>query len=182
MLILLKQSALKEHDQKQFFLARQHLIDIRNIYATLTDMIHKNIDKVSVSSASPNSMFTDKSADPKTQSQQRLESVLSEHRHHSYIESLEYVEAIQGSTNDGTGDLGMPVQLLDVLLPKVLEQQLGRNVFSAFGGIVHSCFINVLFNGQVPKGDLVVSTGCSEDGVFRRVPFDRGDRALMPRE
>ncbi|TEB38952.1 proteasome activator pa28, REG alpha/beta subunit [Coprinellus micaceus] len=38
--------ALKEHDQKQFFLARQHLTDIRNIYATLTDMIHKNIDKI----------------------------------------------------------------------------------------------------------------------------------------
>ncbi|KAJ7675382.1 proteasome activator pa28 REG alpha beta subunit [Mycena rosella] len=38
--------ALKEHDDNQFYLARQHLIDVRNIYAVLTDLIHKNIAKV----------------------------------------------------------------------------------------------------------------------------------------
>ncbi|KAJ7751255.1 proteasome activator pa28 REG alpha/beta subunit [Mycena maculata] len=38
--------ALKEHDENQFFLARQHLIDLRNIYAVLTDLIHKNIAKI----------------------------------------------------------------------------------------------------------------------------------------
>jgi len=38
--------ALKEHDEKQFYLARQHLTDIRNMYAVLTDLIHKNISKI----------------------------------------------------------------------------------------------------------------------------------------
>ncbi|KAJ7492393.1 proteasome activator pa28 REG alpha/beta subunit [Mycena latifolia] len=38
--------ALKEHDDNQFYLARQHLIDLRNIYAVLTDLIHKNIAKI----------------------------------------------------------------------------------------------------------------------------------------
>jgi len=38
--------ALKEHDERQFYLARQHLIDIRNMYAVLTDLIHKNISKI----------------------------------------------------------------------------------------------------------------------------------------
>ncbi|KAJ7161344.1 proteasome activator pa28 REG alpha/beta subunit [Mycena crocata] len=40
--------ALKEHDDHQFYLARQHLIDLRNIYAVLTDLIHKNIAKIRV--------------------------------------------------------------------------------------------------------------------------------------
>ncbi|RDB28483.1 Proteasome activator complex subunit 3 [Hypsizygus marmoreus] len=38
--------SLKEHDEKQLYLARQHLLDIRNIYAVLTDLIHKNISKI----------------------------------------------------------------------------------------------------------------------------------------
>ncbi|KAJ7897094.1 proteasome activator pa28 REG alpha beta subunit [Mycena olivaceomarginata] len=38
--------ALKEHDDNQFYLARQHLNDLRNIYAVLTDLIHKNIAKI----------------------------------------------------------------------------------------------------------------------------------------
>ncbi|KAJ6520056.1 proteasome activator pa28 REG alpha beta subunit [Mycena sanguinolenta] len=38
--------ALQEHDDNQFFLARQHLTDLRNIYAVLTDLIHKNIAKI----------------------------------------------------------------------------------------------------------------------------------------
>ncbi|KAH7914771.1 proteasome activator pa28 REG alpha beta subunit [Hygrophoropsis aurantiaca] len=38
--------SLKEHDEKQLFFARQHLIDIRNIYAVLTDILHKNIAKI----------------------------------------------------------------------------------------------------------------------------------------
>ncbi|KAJ7446421.1 proteasome activator pa28 REG alpha beta subunit [Mycena galericulata] len=40
--------ALKEHDETQFYMARQHLIDLRNIYAVLTDLIHKNIAKIRV--------------------------------------------------------------------------------------------------------------------------------------
>jgi len=38
--------ALREHDEKQLFMARQHLHDLRNIYAVLTDMLHKNIAKL----------------------------------------------------------------------------------------------------------------------------------------
>ncbi|KAH7930507.1 proteasome activator pa28, REG alpha/beta subunit [Leucogyrophana mollusca] len=38
--------SLKEHDEKQLFFSRQHLIDIRNIYAVLTDILHKNIAKI----------------------------------------------------------------------------------------------------------------------------------------
>lgn len=40
------QIALREHDEKQQYLARQHLFDLRNIYAVMTDIIHKNIAKV----------------------------------------------------------------------------------------------------------------------------------------
>ncbi|KAF8078828.1 proteasome activator pa28 REG alpha/beta subunit [Lyophyllum atratum] len=43
--------ALKEHDQKQLYSARQHLLDLRNMYAVLTDLIHKNISKIRVPKA-----------------------------------------------------------------------------------------------------------------------------------
>ncbi|KZP25415.1 proteasome activator pa28 REG alpha beta subunit [Athelia psychrophila] len=38
--------SLKEHDEKQLYLARQHMVDIRNIYAVITDILHKNINKI----------------------------------------------------------------------------------------------------------------------------------------
>ncbi|KAI6047813.1 proteasome activator pa28 REG alpha beta subunit [Pisolithus marmoratus] len=38
--------ALREHDEKQLFFARQNLVDIRNIYAVITDILHKNIAKI----------------------------------------------------------------------------------------------------------------------------------------
>ncbi|KAL4252495.1 PA28 family protein [Abortiporus biennis] len=38
--------ALKEHDERQLYVARQNLYDIRNIYAILTDILHKNINKI----------------------------------------------------------------------------------------------------------------------------------------
>ncbi|KAI6008370.1 proteasome activator pa28 REG alpha beta subunit [Pisolithus orientalis] len=38
--------ALREHDEKQLFFARQNLIDIRNIYAVITDILHKNMAKI----------------------------------------------------------------------------------------------------------------------------------------
>ncbi|KAH9460592.1 hypothetical protein Pst134EB_008757 [Puccinia striiformis f. sp. tritici] len=40
------QIALQEHDRKSIFLCRQHLLDLRNIYALLTDLLHKNIVKI----------------------------------------------------------------------------------------------------------------------------------------
>ncbi|KAI0053455.1 proteasome activator pa28 REG alpha/beta subunit [Auriscalpium vulgare] len=43
--------ALKEHDEKQLYLARQHLFDLRNIYAVMTDILHKNMTKLRVPKA-----------------------------------------------------------------------------------------------------------------------------------
>lgn len=40
------QLALQEHDRKSMFLCRQHLLDLRNIYTLLTDLLHKNIVKI----------------------------------------------------------------------------------------------------------------------------------------
>ncbi|OCH96443.1 proteasome activator pa28, REG alpha/beta subunit [Obba rivulosa] len=37
---------LKEHDEKQLYVARQNLHDLRNVYAILTDILHKNITKI----------------------------------------------------------------------------------------------------------------------------------------
>ncbi|KAF8445745.1 proteasome activator pa28 [Boletus edulis BED1] len=38
--------SLKEHDEKQLFFARQNLVDIRNVYAVMTDILHKNMSKI----------------------------------------------------------------------------------------------------------------------------------------
>ncbi|KAG6821388.1 hypothetical protein H0H93_014185 [Arthromyces matolae] len=38
--------ALKEHDEKQLYIARQHVLDLRNMYAVLTDLMQKNISKI----------------------------------------------------------------------------------------------------------------------------------------
>ncbi|CCL98076.1 uncharacterized protein FIBRA_00070 [Fibroporia radiculosa] len=38
--------ALKEHDEKQLYVARQNLLDLRNVYAILTDLLHKNMTKI----------------------------------------------------------------------------------------------------------------------------------------
>jgi len=46
LLIAPDQLSLMEHDEKQHYMARQHLMDIRNVYAVVTDIIHKNIAKV----------------------------------------------------------------------------------------------------------------------------------------
>ncbi|KAG9119358.1 hypothetical protein FRC07_005656 [Ceratobasidium sp. 392] len=39
--------ALREHDEKQFYMCLRNLIDLRNIYAILMDVIHKNFQKAS---------------------------------------------------------------------------------------------------------------------------------------
>jgi hypothetical protein len=46
-MLFLGQIALKEHDEKQLYLARQHIVDLRNLYAVITDLIQKNISKAS---------------------------------------------------------------------------------------------------------------------------------------
>ncbi|KAF5352846.1 hypothetical protein D9756_006023 [Leucocoprinus leucothites] len=43
--------AIIEHDEKQFYLACQHLHDLRNVYAIIMDLMHKNISKIRVPKA-----------------------------------------------------------------------------------------------------------------------------------
>jgi len=38
--------ALEEHDDKQLYIARQNLSELRNVYAIMTDILHKNISKI----------------------------------------------------------------------------------------------------------------------------------------
>ncbi|KAI0034149.1 proteasome activator pa28, REG alpha/beta subunit [Vararia minispora EC-137] len=38
--------ALKEHDERELFSAKQHLYEIRSVYAVIMDLIHKNIAKL----------------------------------------------------------------------------------------------------------------------------------------
>ncbi|KAI4528946.1 proteasome activator pa28, REG alpha/beta subunit [Schizophyllum commune Loenen D] len=38
--------ALREHDEKHIRVARENLTDVRDLYAVMTDLIHKNITKV----------------------------------------------------------------------------------------------------------------------------------------
>ncbi|KAF8338020.1 proteasome activator pa28 REG alpha/beta subunit [Cantharellus anzutake] len=38
--------ALRDHDEKQLFMTRQHLHDVRNVYAILFDILQKNIQKI----------------------------------------------------------------------------------------------------------------------------------------
>ncbi|KAI8995292.1 proteasome activator pa28 REG alpha/beta subunit [Trametes punicea] len=38
--------ALKEHDEKVLYVSHQNLYDLRNVYAVLTDILHKNIEKL----------------------------------------------------------------------------------------------------------------------------------------
>jgi proteasome activator subunit 3 (PA28 gamma) len=38
--------ALREHDDKQLYIARQNLSDLRNVYAVMMDILHKNITKL----------------------------------------------------------------------------------------------------------------------------------------
>ena len=40
--------ALREHDEKHVRVARENLTDVRDLYAVMTDLIHKNITKVRV--------------------------------------------------------------------------------------------------------------------------------------
>ena len=40
------QLGLKELDEKAMFTAKSNLYDLRNIYATMTNIFHKNIAKV----------------------------------------------------------------------------------------------------------------------------------------
>ena len=79
----------------------------------------------------------------------------------------------------------MPMYLFDVLLTLVHEKQLRGNLALARSSIVlhhGSRLFVILLDGEIPEGDLIVGSGSSEDGVFGRVPFDRGDWGFVPVE
>lgn len=69
------QLSLKEHDEKQLYISRQHMIDIRNIYAVITDILHKNINKVTTISQSKHAQLTTYK-DPRAKSEQWRGTVL----------------------------------------------------------------------------------------------------------
>lgn len=39
--------ALREYDRKAFYKARQQLVDLRNVYTVVLDILRKNIDRIS---------------------------------------------------------------------------------------------------------------------------------------
>ncbi|KAL1697568.1 proteasome activator pa28 [Schizophyllum commune] len=49
--------ALREHDEKHVRVARENLTDVRDLYAVMTDLIHKNITKIRAPKANNNSGF-----------------------------------------------------------------------------------------------------------------------------
>ena len=70
---------------------------------------------------------------------------------------------MEGSTDDSSRDLGVPMKLLDVLLTLVNEEQLWWDVlFVRTTGTVGHLVI-IVFHREVPERDLVICTRCGED-------------------
>lgn len=78
----------------------------------------------------------------------------------------------------------MPVDLLDLLLPLVHEQELGRNVLESLGlsRLLRRSLVVVLLDREVPERDLVVRARRREARVLGRVPLDRRDGGRVPGE
>lgn len=95
---------------------------------------------------------------------------------------LENVEPVRRGRQDRSGQLRVPVHLLDVGLTLVAEQQLRRHVLEPIRIGAGRPLVLVFLDRQVPQRDLVVGARGSEARVFCRVPFDRGDRSRVPGE
>lgn len=94
---------------------------------------------------------------------------------------LEDVEAVARRRDDHAGDLGVPVDLLDVLLALVDKEQLaGDDERVAVGANGRGGLVVVLLDTQVPQRDLVVRARRGEHGRVGRVPFHRGDGCRVP--
>jgi len=74
------------------------------------------------------------------------------------------------------------MNLFDIFLTLMDKEQLWRDVlfFRTTGTVGH--FVIILFHGEVPERNLVVRTGCREDGILCWVPLDGCDRGSMPVE
>lgn len=92
---------------------------------------------------------------------------------------LEDIEPTQRRADDAPRHLGVPMDLLYLLLSLVDKQQLGRDVLHRSRGVV-LLLILVLLDAQVPQGDLVVRAAGGKARVLGRVPLDRGDRGRVP--
>ncbi len=92
----------------------------------------------------------------------------------SDTDSSENVESCEGGGQQNARKLGVPVDLLHLLLTLVDEQQLRGNPRRD-----HAPFFFpgcVRLHGEVPLDDLVVFPGGGEDGGLVGVPVHRGDR------
>lgn len=98
-------------------------------------------------------------------------------------DSLEDIKRIRRRADNHTRDLGMPMQLLDILLSLVDEQQLGWDGGDVFVcGRCDGCLVLIGLDGQVPQGELVVRARGGKDGSVGGVPFDGCYRGSMPLE
>lgn len=97
-------------------------------------------------------------------------------------DGFEDIEPIRRGRTNHSGNLRMPVNLLDMLLALMNKQQLRRNddalaVFIEFSS--GSLFL-ISLDGQVPEGDRVVGGSGGEDGGVCWVPFDGRDGLVVP--
>jgi hypothetical protein len=100
-------------------------------------------------------------------------------------EGAEDVEAVEGGTNDDSGDLRVPVHFLDLLLTLMHKQELRGHVLEPLALALvlrEERLVLVQLDGEVPQRHLVVCSSGGERRRFCRVPFDRGDGRGVPVE
>ena len=80
---------------------------------------------------------------------------------HLHGNRLEHVETICSRRDHTSRYLRVPVNLLDILLTLVNEEQLRWDVLEPFPScgqhLLRSSLVLILFNGQIPQCDLVIS-------------------------
>jgi hypothetical protein len=95
---------------------------------------------------------------------------------------FEDIKTVESGADDSSGNLGMPMDFLDILLTLMDKEQLRGDVLFARTPGTISHLVIILFHRKVPERDLVVRTGCREDGILSWVPLDGCDRGSMPIE
>lgn len=95
---------------------------------------------------------------------------------------FEDIKTVESGADDSPGDLGVPMDLLDILLTLMDKEQLRGDVLFARTPGTISHLVIILFHCKVPERDLVVRTGCREDGILGWMPLDGCDRGSMPIE
>lgn len=98
---------------------------------------------------------------------------------HLHRNGLEDIETVGCRGYDRSGDLRVPVQLLDLGLTLVDEHYL-RGHFAVLRLVDSAHFVVVQFHTEIPYRDLIVGAGGSEDGILCGVPFDGSNRSFVP--